>query len=200
MHRRDLFRLLAAGAVAPALNPSLLAAARAIHQTQSASGYTPRTLDAHQNATVIAMTDIIIPQTETPGAKGAKVNEFIDIVLTDWATDVERRRFLLGLTGVDERCAKLYGKTFVDCTPLQQETLLRALDEEWVREEYLPKPHLRGFDRRDQQLQGNFFGTFKRLTLHGYYTSEIGFSQELKKVIIPGAYHGCTPVADANKV
>jgi hypothetical protein len=46
---------------------------------------------------------------------------------------------------------------------------------------------------RDQQLQGNFFAVFKGITLHGYYTSEIGFTQELKLQIIPGAQHGCVP-------
>jgi hypothetical protein len=32
------------------------------------------------------------------------------------------------------------------------------------------------------------------MTVHGYYTSEIGFTQELKLEIIPGAQHGCTPL------
>jgi len=201
MHRRELFRLLAAGAAMPVLSPNVMAALHtSMRETQSASGYALRTLSPQQNATVTAMTDIILPQTETPGAKGAKVNEFIDVILTDWATDAERTRFLRGLAGVDERSSELFGKAFVDDTPAQQESLLRSMDEEWTREEYLPQPHTTGYQKRDQQLKGNFFGVFKRLTLFGYYTSEIGFTQELKKVIIPGAYHGCTPIATANKL
>ena len=47
---------------------------------------------------------------------------------------------------------------------------------------------------RDLQLKGDFFSVFKHITLHGYYTSEIGFTQELKLQIIPGAQHGCTPI------
>jgi hypothetical protein len=46
--------------------------------------------------------------------------------------------------------------------------------------------------QRDTQLRGNFWLVFKGITLHGYYTSEIGFTQELKLQIIPGAQHGCT--------
>jgi Gluconate 2-dehydrogenase subunit 3 len=191
MHRRDLFRLLAAGAAMPALSTSTLAMFRA---SQSASATALRTLSSQQNATVMAMSEIIIPQTDTPGANGAKVNEFIDVVLTDWATDVERKRFLTGLAAVDERSNKLYAKNFSDGTPEQQTALLQAMDDEWVREESVPKPHYTGYEKRDQQLTGNWFGVFKRLTLTGYYTSEIGFTQELKKVIIPGAYHGCQPV------
>lgn len=191
MHRRELFRLLAAGAAMPALSSNVLAMLR---EAQAAPSPALRTLDPHQNATVVVMTDVILPQTDTPGAKGAKVNEFIDVILTDWATDSERKQFLAGLASVDDRSTVLYGKPLVDCTPAQQESLLRAMDEEWVRVEHEIKPRTTGYAKRDQQLQGNFFGVFKRLTLVGYYTSEIGFSEELKEVIIPGSYHGCTPI------
>jgi hypothetical protein len=47
----------------------------------------------------------------------------------------------------------------------------------------------------DQQMKGEFWEVFKRITVHGYYTSEVGFSQELKLQIIPGAQHGCTDIA-----
>ena len=43
-------------------------------------------------------------------------------------------------------------------------------------------------------MQGDFFTVFKSMTLHGYYTSEIGFTQELKLPIIPGAFRGCAPL------
>jgi len=193
MQRRDALKFLATGAVATAAAPELFAFFQEAHP---ASGYALRTLNPHQNATVVMMTDVILPQTDTPGAKGAKVNEFIDVILTDWATDAERKRFLAGLANVDERSTTLYGKPLVDCTRAQQESLLRAMDEEWAREEYIPKPHTTGYQKRDQQLLDSFFGDFKRLTLVGYYTSEIGFTQELKKVIIPGSYHGCTIIGD----
>ena len=50
-------------------------------------------------------------------------------------------------------------------------------------------PPSREPEGRDRQMQGDFFTVFKNLTLHGYYTSEIGFTQELKLEIIPGATH-----------
>lgn len=196
MHRRDLFRILAAAAALPALTPNALAMLR---QAQAATSREPKTLNPHQDATVTAMAETILPQTNTPGAKGAKVNEFIDVILTDWATAEERKQFLSGLAGVDEQCTTLYGKKFLDCAAPQQEALLRSFDEQWVAEEMVPKPRMTGYERRDQQLQGNFFGVFKRLTLYGYYTSEIGFTQELKKVIIPGSYHGCVPLSESSK-
>jgi len=47
---------------------------------------------------------------------------------------------------------------------------------------------------RETQLHGEFFRVFKTMTVHGYYTSEIGFTKELQLEIIPGAQHGCTNV------
>src|SRR5258707_14349710 len=86
-------------------------------------------MNAHRNETVLAMIDQIIPATETPGAKGARVNEFIDVILTEWATDGERENCLNGLADVDKRSTELYGKSFVDAAAEQQVTLLRAMDE-----------------------------------------------------------------------
>ena len=36
----------------------------------------------------------------------------------------------------------------------------------------------------------------KQLTLVGYYTSEIGFEQELREEIIPPRHAGCVPIED----
>ena len=103
MNRREALRVLTAGVVLPALTPELFAFYR---QAQPASSYALRTLDSHQNDTVVAMIDLIIPETDTPGAKGARVNEFIDVILTEWANDEERRNFLNGLADVDKQRAQ----------------------------------------------------------------------------------------------
>src|SRR5882724_7073333 len=126
MQRREALRLLMAGGVLPALPTNLFAFFQGAHP---ASGYTLRTLDSHQNDTVVAMIDQIIPATDTPGAKGARVNEFIDVILTEWANDTERKNLLDGLAGVDKKSNELYANDFVDAAPAQQLTLLRAMDE-----------------------------------------------------------------------
>jgi hypothetical protein len=192
MQRRDMLRILSAGAALPALTPDLFAFFRTAHP---AEGYALRTLNAHQNATVVAMTDQIIPATDTPGAKGALVNEFIDVILTEWATEPERQNFLDGLAGVDKRSNELFGKDFIAASPDQQLVLLCAMDDAAAFVSIGLPPRPSGYEPggRDQQLQGNFFTVFKGITLHGYYTSEIGFSKELKLEIIPGAQHGCVP-------
>jgi len=196
MQRRDALKLLFAGGVLPAVPADLFGFFRDSHP---ASGYALRALDAHQNDTVIAMIDQIIPATETPGAKGALVNEFIDVILTEWANDEERRNFLSGLADVDKQSNTLFGKNFAAAASEQQLTLLRALDESAsiarsAREARESRPPIWEPAGRDTQMQDDFFTVFKKMTVHGYYTSEIGFSQELKLQIIPGAQHGCIKV------
>jgi len=194
MNRRDALRLFTAGAVLPALTPELFAF---YQQAQPGASYSLRTLNPHQNDTVVAMIDQIIPATDTPGAKGARVNEFMDVILTEWANDEERRNFLNGLDGVDKQSNTLFGKDFSSASPVQQIVLLRSMDEvaETARSQQKEQgPPLWEPAGRDTQMQGDFFTVFKNMTLHGYYTSEIGFSQELKLQIIPGAQHGCMPL------
>jgi hypothetical protein len=193
MQRRDVLKMLAAGATVPVFSSPLMGFLRAA-QAQVGEGYQLRTLHAHQNDTVLAMIDQIIPATETPGAKGARVNEFIDVILTEWATDSERENFLNGLADVDKQSNALYGKNFVEAAPEQQVTLLRAMDEIAMSERRARPRHGNTVPELDAQLRGTFFRVFKGITLHGYYTSEIGFKQELQLQIIPGAQHGCQPL------
>ena len=191
MQRREALRIFAAGAVLPALSPELFAMFR---QAQPPPGYTLRTLTGHLNDTVVAMIDQIIPATDTPGAKGARVNEFIDLILTEWATPEERKNFLDGLAGIDKQSQALYGKNFSDATVEQQVVQLRAIDDAVMTNRSVRPRHGNTVPKPDSQLEGNFWEVFKRITIHGYYTSEVGFAQELKLEIIPGAQHGCNPM------
>lgn len=194
MQRRELFRLLGAGAVLPATSLDLYAMLRGL---QPGEGYSLRSLDAHQNATVVAMMDLIIPETDTPGAKGARVNEFIDLILSEWATAEEKKDFLAGVAGIDKKSNELYGKDFVDANAVQQEALLRSIDDAiGVRQR--PARHGNTVPEPDAQMKGPFWVVFKNITLHGYYTSQVAFEKELKLQIIPGSQHGCAPVDAGN--
>lgn len=205
MNRREALRMLTAGAVLPALTPELLAFYREAHP---GSSYALRTLNPHQNDTVVVMIDQIIPATDTPGAKAARVNEFIDVILTEWATDSERQNFLNGLADMDTQSNQLFGKNLVDASPAQQLTLLRSMDDAAMMAQSVRRARHGNTipEEFDKQLEGNFWDVFKGITLHGYYTSEVAFTKELNpenrtlfELIMPGAFHGCTPVPAERK-
>jgi hypothetical protein len=190
MERRDVLKLLTSTV---ALSAFPLEALEMMEQASAQAGAATalKTLSPHQNATVTTIAELIIPATDTPGAKGARVNEFIDLLLTEWFDPAETRQFLTGLDAVDAQCRRAFSAAFVDCTPEQQTRLLHELDGAAMV-----------FAAEQRKVTGthaspppmNFFYQFKKLTLTGYYTSKIGFSQELGETIIPMSHAGCAPL------
>ena len=114
MERRDALKLLAGAAMLPLLSRDTLAFFRELHEQLPATSAL-KTLNPHQDVTITTIAELIIPQTDTPGAKAARVNEFIDLILTEWYDEKERGRFLAGLADVDSRSQKMFGKNFVEC-------------------------------------------------------------------------------------
>lgn len=193
MERREALKLLAGAAALPLLTRNAFSLFQTVHQQLPKSGVL-KTLNAHQNATIIAIAEMIIPATETPGAKAARVNEFIDVILTDWYDDKEKQRFLAGLADVDRRSRELFGRSFVRCRAKQQASLLSVLDEQLAeaRQGIVPGSGRRGKRRPPGE---NFFFMMKQLTLIGYYTSEIG-AQETHWEAIPSARAACAPLPE----
>lgn len=190
MRRREALRLLGGVSVFSTLSADWLRATLAAQVAQQAPG-TLRTLTPPQNDIVVAMSEALIPATDTPGAKAARVNEFIDLILTEWATDEEKAVFLEGLAETDRRSSDLFGHGFAAASPKQQAAVLQGFDDELAtaRNEKIRK--WAGFWEIGETAP--FFEQMRRLTLTGYYTSNIGQEQELKVEIIPGALHGCVP-------
>jgi hypothetical protein len=169
VNRREALRRLAVGGAAAAALPTWVESLSAFAlehahthgqraaAAKTAAAWKPKVLTPHQNSTVVTLSELIIPQTDTPGAKAANVNRFIDDVLSDGAAG-ERTKFLAGLTALDERAKTEFGKPFADATPDQQTGMLTKLSTPPVDE---------------------FFEAIKSMTIIGYYTSEVGVRQEL---------------------
>ena len=171
VHRREVLKRLALGgagaAACPAWVEALSRVAQAQPTTRSAAGdsWQPKVLTKEQNETLIELSELIIPQTETAGAKAARVNEFIDTVLDD-AEEAERQHFLDGLDWLDERSFDLFGAPFVHAKPDQQTALLTILSSE-------------SNQTTSDRTGVEFFQAMKQLTVDGYYTSEIAIREEL---------------------
>lgn len=88
------------------------------------------TLSAEQRELVATIAEHIIPATDTPGARAAGVDRFIDALLTDYYKTDERTRFLQGLSDVDARAQREHGAPFLKTTAAQQVALLAAMDAE----------------------------------------------------------------------
>lgn len=125
----------------------------------------PLFFDEHQNQTVIVLTDLIIPATDTPGAREAQVNRLIDLMLNESETD-QKSAFIQGLAWLDGRSIERRGKPFVDLTAFEQTAMLEPLANS-ANKNLEDQPGVR------------FFEHLKDATIFGYYTSRVGLDQEL---------------------
>jgi glucoside 3-dehydrogenase (cytochrome c) hitch-hiker subunit len=142
--------------------------------------WTPRALTTEQGELVATIAEHILPETDTPGARAAGVHTFIDKMLADHYPAGERRRVLDGLADVDARARRDCGRAFLQCGADEQRGVLARIDQE-------------AFTAVPGRREVPYFRTLKELTLLGYYTSEIGATQELRYVAVPDRFEGCVP-------
>jgi hypothetical protein len=136
---------------------------------------------------IAEIAEVIIPTTDTPGAKAAGVGPFINLFVTDCYTEPAQKAFKLGVDKIERDSKAAFGKSFKDAS-VDQKTMLLKIAEG---------------DAKAAQQAGmkdpQFFRTMKELTLFGYFTSEIGCTQALAYEYVPGRYEGCTPMKPGQK-
>ncbi len=157
MQRREFFKI---GAIL------IIPAAWA--QQVAKPDWRPSVLDDHENETVTALVDLIIPATDTPGAKAAQVNRYVDLFLRDGSAE-QRASFLAGLGSLDGYAIRLHGHPFVHCSAAEQNAVLSALEQ----------GNGRGHD---------FFAQAKALAVQIYYNTEIGYRELNKGGRVPATF------------
>jgi hypothetical protein len=148
--------------------------------------YTPVFFTPDQARIVTEVAEIIIPKTDTPGAKDAGVPGFIDTMLKDCYKKEDQDRFLAGLTAFEEEAKKAYGDSFIYCTPEQQVEFVKKTHEAALKEM-----------KENKEAKRPFILMAKELTLLGFFTSEPGATQVLQYIAVPQVYKGCVPLAEA---
>lgn len=144
----------------------------------SAPVFTPQ-----QRALMTALSERVLPTTDTPGAIAAGVPQYIEKLLADWSYPKERVPVIAGLEAIAARAKADYRLTdAAKATPAQHDALLTLA--------------------MNDRLPGgkDWFEAFRQLVVSGYYTSEIGITQEREYLPVPGSYDGAYPYAKVNKV
>jgi len=215
LSRRDAMRGLAVAAASPlfavvACRDAADVGAR-VRSNMPATPGELRTLSPTQNATVTAMAEVILPETDTAGAATLRINEFIDLLLTEWVDEDARAPFLRAIDAIDNLARERYGNPFARCTATQQAHMIGDLDaqlaamvtaqRDWhVRRAQgllaaarTGEPPPRMLDEPSDP--SNYaFHQLKRFVLTGYFTSEVGL-QQTGFVMIPERWDGCVEIA-----
>jgi len=185
MNRRELLGGLCATIALPVFAglpaDGLWATGRRVHARARGRGRAFQVLDPHESETVATIAEMIIPETDTPGATSVRVPEFIDLILTEWASEDERAPFLAGLADIDKRAATLGASRFVDLPTAKKAELLTALDGA----------------RDDKTGAGLAFARLKALTVYGYFTSKVVDQDILKTEMFFNGYQGNVPFTPA---
>jgi hypothetical protein len=135
------------------------------------------------------IADTILPETGTPGAKAAAVGPFIALMVADTYSPEEQQHFKMGMQSVDAECRKIHADDFMSVTAAQRLELLEKLDAEQM--EYMAE--------QSDDAPAHYFRMMKELTLLGYFTSEIGYTQAMRYIETPGRFDPCVPFTPGDK-
>jgi hypothetical protein len=142
---------------------------------------------------IAEIAETIIPATETPGAKDAKVEDFIINNFINNENTKSMSKFLKGLKDLQEYSQSKYNDSFQNCTLSDKIKIL----------EYYEKKDLSIFktlQKIESRLFGNsFIHEFKNLVVIGFCTSKVGATQALAYDYIPVNYQACIPLLKGQK-
>lgn len=135
------------------------------------------------------VAETILPATNTPGAKEAKVGAFMQVYVKDCLEEKDQKAFMEGMQKLNDACNAKNGKDFMQCTPQERHDFLVALDKE-----------AKDYQKTKKEGDANhYFSMIKQLTLYGYFTSEPGATKALRYIAVPGKYEGCIPYKKGDK-
>lgn len=183
---------------------------------------TPLVLDEGQRAIIAEVAELIIPRTDTPGAKDVGVPQFIESMLHDVFTAEHQQFFIGGLEDFDAQAQRLHGQPFLQLSQPQRAAFAQSVHDNAVAEAKARQQKRRGW--RELEANGTvpvgklrsikkqlstllhssaqpamrpFILTMKELALLGFFTSEVGATQILQYLPVPGRLQACIALREA---
>lgn len=182
--RREALGLAAGAALTLVVGERWVFAARDGEVVKVASegdeGWRPVLLSDREGRALARLVEALIPRTDTPGARDARVHEYIDLAVS-LAPEAQKKGFVSGLRWLDRLCRRRFDADLAAVGEADLVELLRSVSDEHATH---PKSLERG---------ARFFADLKRRTIFGYYTSVEGRVEELglPEVVSMQKWQGC---------
>ncbi|KAA6432803.1 gluconate 2-dehydrogenase subunit 3 family protein [Dyadobacter flavalbus] len=195
MKRREAISrvaLLMGGALSAPTMLAFLEGCKSANETSTGISFP---FSADRQALVSEVAEIIIPKTDTPGAKDAKVGEFIEKMLKDCYAEKDQSSFNEGMKELEKR-------DFMKASPADQTKILKEMEAAARTESAKAGEEKKKYTEAGKEYTDAgvpFFQLVKELTLLGYFTSEVGATQALEYVAVPGRYDGCIDLKPGQK-
>jgi len=177
MNRRELLKKSVIASLGLSFAPGLLVSLESCAKERPTIDQ-PVYLTEEQFDAIWQMAELILPQTDSPGAHEAGVAPFIDQLFGQYFEQAEKATYESGLMDFLSDCKGKYGKSFADLTADKQTAYLKALDEE--------------------KRPDSFFKSIKKVILWAYFTSEVGM-KSMNYLPVPGRYNGCITIDQNEK-
>jgi hypothetical protein len=132
----------------------------------------PIDIPAHQQTLIAHLAEVIMPATDTPGAKAAGVDGFVVRVIRDCTAKPAQEQFMEGLRKTDAISQSAFSKPFSGLDFPRQTEIVSELARQ----------------------EREFFLNLKELVVVGFFTSETGITQVLNYVPVPGRFQGDLPL------
>ena len=158
--------------------------------------FRPAFLSTDQAQLVVALTDVIMPKTDTPGAVEAGVPQFIDDMLLAVYTQADKDRVTKGLGAFDEEAKAAYGDAFALLRKEDQVALVKKHHDALAGK---AGDSSAGWWRASGGGEKPFMVEMKELILLGFFTSQPGATEVLQYNQAPGPYKGCLPLTEVGK-
>lgn len=138
----------------------------------------PLVFSTGQQKLIADLAEVIIPATDTPGAKAAGVEQFISYVIGHCTAPAQQELFQKGLQQTDAFSQSAFGKPFSDLDGSQRTEVVRQLT----------------------QREKPFFLSLRELTIVGFFTSEAGATKVAEYLPVPGRFQGDIPLKPGQRV
>lgn len=187
MNRRD-----ALSRVALIMGGAIIGAEAFLSGCKNPSGGAAAAGDTFSPANIALLDEVgetILPATDTPGAKEAKIGDFMKTIVTDCYEEKDQKTFADGIGKLQDASKKKFSKDFMSLSAQEKHDLLVDLDKE-----------AKDYNKTRKEGDPNhYFAMMKQLTVWGYFTSEPGATKALRYVAVPGKYEGCIPYKKGDK-
>ncbi len=160
-------------------------------QSQNRLTWEPLFFSLKQAETVSAMTEVLLPKTDTPGALDLNVDVFVDLMCKKYLSESDQQHVMQGCEAFMQNCKGTYGKDFPKLSEEQKAEAIRQAGES----ANTFNPAVWGSPLGEQEPL-DFYRRVKQFTLIGYFTSEEIGKNVLNYDPIPGEYNPCMPVED----
>lgn len=139
-------------------------------------------ITAKEEALFATLTETIIPQTDTLGAKALNLHQFVLKMFDDCYSITEQEELVAGLRQLNPYAEKQTNSAFIELNDAKKLDLLRGIAKE-------------GSEYKDLQF---FLKQTRQWLIKGYSTSEYVMTKLIPYELVPGRFHGCVNINKAS--